>query len=315
MTYDDLELARLHRADRAKAARRGSPGSAGAPAWLGRVTTASPDAGEFMMVRPLALLGTEAEGAAGSATDLGAEDKAVYLVGGAPDEDDEVVVRWVDWRWVTARRGSASCTGRVCVHLRGCNHDLVGETVTLKLGGVTIDSGVTDGDGIVCLDIPSAGTYTVESSVANYQATSNGVPLPCQSTDTPYTLVLNPTPTTRTCCADENVPMPIGVIRCAVGGFGRQPGSDPSSAIAGPGNPNCDWVFNRTFQYAPTLTYVGAGIFRAQLHAGGSPGGIVTHVAFKAGTLIPIDIQFVGSDFAPLGANPPLAGGDWDYYE
>jgi hypothetical protein len=82
------------------------------PAFLGRVTTAAPAVGKFMNVIPQSITGPEVEGGAAVSTDLSATPIGVYLVGpGVPNTGDQVVSRFVDYRWVAHKRGTTSGGG------------------------------------------------------------------------------------------------------------------------------------------------------------------------------------------------------------
>lgn len=161
---DDLEIARLLREDR----RQSQPDRAGprhAP-FLGRVLTSSAAAGKFMKVVPRALVGSEAEGSAASATDLGAVPTLVYLVSGSPASGDEVLCQFVDFRWVTRRRGG---TGRVVTfRVLGCDSTtLTGSSISATQGGTTVT-------GIDAVTVPATGTWSYTVTPAAGYAPKSG---------------------------------------------------------------------------------------------------------------------------------------------
>jgi hypothetical protein len=93
--------------------RMGGPGPArvplgdvGAPAFLGKVVTATPAAGKYFLARLVAVGGVESEGSAGTLTDSADALVPVYLLGtAAAATGDHLVCKFVNYRWV-AERGS-----------------------------------------------------------------------------------------------------------------------------------------------------------------------------------------------------------------
>lgn len=117
---DDLDRIRWERDRRHRPTREA--GGFKHPPFLGRVTTLAPSPGHFIKVIPQGLLGTESEGSAGTSTDLGSTAIPVYLVSGTPATGDQVVSRWVDYRWVTRRRGGGTGSGPGDISGCGCQH-------------------------------------------------------------------------------------------------------------------------------------------------------------------------------------------------
>jgi hypothetical protein len=79
--------------------------SGGTPAFLGKVTTAAPAVGKFLLVDPVLALGPEAEGGTPVFTvSVPGAGIAVYLLGPAvPATGDYLICRHVDHRWVAER--------------------------------------------------------------------------------------------------------------------------------------------------------------------------------------------------------------------
>jgi hypothetical protein len=109
MAPTDLSRERLRRGDaRAGWAPQAAPGSA---AMVGQVTTAAPVVGKYILVHPVRVLGTESEGASGVTAVDTSVSVPVYLIGpGAPSTGELLVCRFVDYRWVTTRKGTTSTT-------------------------------------------------------------------------------------------------------------------------------------------------------------------------------------------------------------
>jgi hypothetical protein len=169
---DDLELARILRAARARSAP--PPTSTGSRAFMGRVTTTTPAVGKFMNVIPQAVLGTEVEGGSATITDLGSTPSPVYLVGpGVPATGDQVIASWSDWRWVARKRGTG---GSVCYTIRRGCHDaygviepLSGISISVVQGGVTIYTCTTDATGSCpCFTLASLDPITTTLSATGF---------------------------------------------------------------------------------------------------------------------------------------------------
>lgn len=78
--------------------RWGSAANGPAP-FLGRVATATPEAGKFVVVNPVIVLGPETPGGAG-ALSVSTSNVIAYPVGGrVPVFGDDLVVHWSDHRW------------------------------------------------------------------------------------------------------------------------------------------------------------------------------------------------------------------------
>jgi hypothetical protein len=79
--------------------------SGGTPAFLGKVTTAAPAVGKFLLVDPVLALGPEVEGGTPSFTvSVPGAGIAIYLLGPAvPVTGDYLVCKFVDYRWVAER--------------------------------------------------------------------------------------------------------------------------------------------------------------------------------------------------------------------
>ena len=85
--------------------------SSGSPAFVGKVTTASPMVGHFAAVTPTTVLGGEVAGGAATLT-AKPGSVMVYLLGpAAPATGDYLVCRHVDHRWVAERMTGGSGTG------------------------------------------------------------------------------------------------------------------------------------------------------------------------------------------------------------
>lgn len=107
-------------------------GSGGSPAFLGRVITASPAVGKFLLVHPVTVLGAETEGGAGTLTVDTSASVPVLLVGpAAAVTGDDLVCRFVGDRWVAERMTSGSGSGPV--NLPGCPCTAVPRTLVMTL--------------------------------------------------------------------------------------------------------------------------------------------------------------------------------------
>jgi len=81
---------------------------------------------------------------------------------------------------------------------------VAGALVELQSGGVTVSSGYTDSLGTVCLDVPSAGTYTRVVTASLFAGVSTSVVLACGSSS--ITIALAPIggySCFRDCCDDQ----------------------------------------------------------------------------------------------------------------
>lgn len=86
--------------------RFASPGSA---VMVGRVVTAAPAVGKFLLVHPVSVSGDEVEAAPGLTGADTTVTVPVYLVGpGVPATGDLLVCRFVDYRWVAERSSGAN---------------------------------------------------------------------------------------------------------------------------------------------------------------------------------------------------------------
>jgi hypothetical protein len=86
----------------------------GVPAFVGRVTSTGPKiaVGDFLLVQPTFVLGSESEGGTGSLTSVPTDPVPVYLVGpGTPSTGDFLVCRFVDHRWAAERSKSGNQRG------------------------------------------------------------------------------------------------------------------------------------------------------------------------------------------------------------
>lgn len=83
--------------------------------WLGVVLTASPVAETFILVQPQKITGDEVEGGPGTITDDATVEIPVYLLRGTVSQGDEVVVHWVNNRWITERNPSGGGTVPDCI--------------------------------------------------------------------------------------------------------------------------------------------------------------------------------------------------------
>jgi hypothetical protein len=109
---DDFERIRLGRAS------RGWPDSdlmgGGVPAFVGQVTSPASKiaVGDFLLVQPTFVLGSEVEGGAGIFTQVGTSTVPVYLIGpGLPSAGEYLVCRFVDNRWVADRMSGGGDVG------------------------------------------------------------------------------------------------------------------------------------------------------------------------------------------------------------
>jgi hypothetical protein len=91
---------------------------AGAPAFVGRVTTATPVVNKFMLVTPTVVLGAETEGGGGTIADVAGSVPVLPLGPVAPALNDYVVCRFVGHRWVCEKCGAPA--GPTPVSLPGC---------------------------------------------------------------------------------------------------------------------------------------------------------------------------------------------------
>lgn len=99
--FDDLDRLRLTPEPRGNRPRN----PAGSAAFVGRVTTAAPQVGKFMMVRRVQILGEVEPGTAPDKSDLGLTSIPTYLIGpDEPEEGDHLIVRRVLDRWATGFR-------------------------------------------------------------------------------------------------------------------------------------------------------------------------------------------------------------------
>jgi hypothetical protein len=90
----------------------------------------------------------------------------------------------VDYRFQLVRRGSPSCTTKICLS-SACGGGATNVLVTILNGSTTISSGTTDSTGCVTLSIPSAGSYTVTTAAtARYNSTSGTHALTCSGVTT-----------------------------------------------------------------------------------------------------------------------------------
>jgi len=169
MTDDgaELEILRLGRRDLLDAEGRHVPaGELGNQRMVGRVTTptASIEVKKYLVVNPVRILGTEAEGQAGTLTVDTSVSQPVYLVGpGKPAQGDDLICERLTHRWVARKKGGG---GRFLITDRdGCS--LVarpGVTVTVKnASNVTVATGVTNFLGqYLTPELPSSGNpYTI----------------------------------------------------------------------------------------------------------------------------------------------------------
>jgi hypothetical protein len=277
---DDFERLRIER----DLARVGfaRPPRGGSGTFLGRVTTASPTVGKFINVIPQGLLGTESEGSAGTATDLGSTPIPVYLVSGTVATGDQVVSRFVDFRWVTRRRGGGG--GILCP---GCTSPSYPTTLyatvpALGFSRLPIHSS-GGGPWLGCgtasvLGYPVCGTFSSVCSPTTITAAFR-VALSCFSGTPPiWRLVIGYVPVQGYGCVPSltgteiyravNAPC-AGDILGFCGGFG-------SSSLGG------FWNLTNTCPTLGTLTFSGAPTF--------SPPGIPPIPNFYFGTSATVDV-------------------------
>jgi hypothetical protein len=152
------DLERANRADRQIVYDQ--PGVMGAPARLGKITTATASigVGKFLKWHPVTVYGDETEGGTPTLEVITGVELTGVLVQGSASQNDIVLFRFADYNWATAGVGVCNWTFTI----RGCRNLLrVGDTVNLRQSGVLIATGTTDGSGQVTLSVP-AGTYDVE---------------------------------------------------------------------------------------------------------------------------------------------------------
>lgn len=140
--YDDLQRLRVSRA----ASRDGGSGptSGSGRAFVGKVTTAMPAVGEFLLLQPVTVLGAESEGSAGSFTppDTAARVAAYLLGPGVPVTGDYLVARSVDNRWVVERSGRSGYDYHYIVDIPGCFCDPLPATIGMSVSDPTADFGL-----------------------------------------------------------------------------------------------------------------------------------------------------------------------------
>lgn len=110
-----------------------------------------------------------------------------------------------------------STTGTLVVTLRGCNSlPLAGETVTVQLSGVTVASGTTDGSGVASFSL-AAGSYTVLTSVARFNASSTSATVTSGVTTS---LTVTPTVAAAYFCCGYDCARPLSkTLHFTLGGY------------------------------------------------------------------------------------------------
>jgi hypothetical protein len=104
VTRDDFERIRLQRAELVWPEPDLTGG--GVPAFVGQVTSTSANigVGKFLLVRPVFVMGDEAESSSGNFATVSVSTVPVYLVGpGLASTGDYLICKFVDHRWVTER--------------------------------------------------------------------------------------------------------------------------------------------------------------------------------------------------------------------
>jgi hypothetical protein len=91
--------------------------------------------------------------------------------------------------------GGGSCSTTICVV--ACGIGIPGSTVSVLSGGTTVATGTTTTGGCVALTIPSAGTYSVTTTVPGFPASTSSQTLTCSGTTT---INLGSPPMGGVCC-------------------------------------------------------------------------------------------------------------------
>jgi hypothetical protein len=141
------------------------------------------------LTHPLQVTGSESEGAAGTAQVDTSTTVPVVVFGHVPSVGDYLNATAAGGRWV-AGAGGITCPVTVCVTCTGTA--IPGATVTI-LSGVTQVAQCTAGSNGCCtVQIPSAGTYTVQVQATGYSTYSAGQNLICGQTLTADLCGCNP---------------------------------------------------------------------------------------------------------------------------
>lgn len=215
----------LSRREGFAAPRPGLP-SPGAPAFLGQVASSGTNlaVGKFMLVNPVEITGSEAEGATPSyATDT-TRTVPVYVVSGPPAAGARVICRRVDHRWVAATP-PAGCTGTICAQITrvssvwmSCATHPAYTSILVQLLGTGGQSNFADSSGLRCFSAITAGvSWTVRTSITlfgtTYVGDSSVVPLACGESLS----ISVPEPVTHDCSC-KTPPTPIAVTLSYSGG-------------------------------------------------------------------------------------------------
>jgi hypothetical protein len=160
-SIDDFERLRARAMDREAAiSRKGGGAQQGFGRILGKITTASPAAGKFVLVQPQSIAGAETEGGTATIAATAAPKIAAYCLGPAvPMQNDLVVIHRVGWRWVFERGGNGCGTMSWTIHFvrEDTGAAISGQSITLT-GGPTQ---TTDGSGNTTFAISTPGNYTI----------------------------------------------------------------------------------------------------------------------------------------------------------
>lgn len=110
----------------------------------------------WYLTHPVEFSGNECESCSYSPTADTSKSIPVIVLGGVPSAGDILLAEMIGGKWVAEEGGCSVKFTVLCV-----STPVSGATVTVKNGGTTVASGTTNGSGVVTLNIPSAGTYTV----------------------------------------------------------------------------------------------------------------------------------------------------------
>lgn len=151
----DLRRGRVRRDGRREVFRL--PGPGGSPAFVGKVVTASPAVGRYLLVNPVTVTGDETVGSLGAYSVDTSTTVPVYLVGTvAPSTGHNLICRFVDYRWVAEFKGNCRTTTYTA---QTCGLGVPGALVTFTLGMTTL-SGTTDAFGHVTVTFPTDGIWS-----------------------------------------------------------------------------------------------------------------------------------------------------------
>jgi hypothetical protein len=184
-------------------------------------------AGKFFAVHPVNVMGTEAEGQAGTFTVDSTQHFYTAVLGSrVPAAGDNLIASAVNYRWVAESRKSTPsnpCQGKhnsLIFRLTGCFLPVPGASVQFIADGVTVFTGTTDGGGGVVMTEPKPNTYTINWSFDCYSgSTSATVTAACIDVAASADLLSFAAPGSQ-CCEGCIYPIPGSLhITTAIGTF------------------------------------------------------------------------------------------------